>query len=157
MKNFFMALSTIMFFSCSESNTDKSTTGFYINAHISVLLKNSEGIDVLGNDKYPNSGIVAKYLINGAIVQNTSNGIDPDYPNNVMIVKQGDSHYIIVHLNLAASEEYPITYIHWNTSDVDTIKAQYKRTENSVVLEKAWLFKNNNWEELTSQEITIVK
>lgn len=147
-----------MCLSCSESNTDKSTTGFTLNARISVLLKNSEGIDILGNDKYPTSGIVAKYLINGAIVQNDNPAaINPDYPNNVKITKQGDSHFITVFLNLADSEEYPITYIHWNATDVDTIKAQYKRTENSILLEKAWLFKNNNWEELTSQEITIVK
>lgn len=137
MKKIFIALSTIMCLSCSENNNDKSTTGFAINANISVLLKNSEGIDILGNDKYPTNGIIAKYLIKGIIVQNDNPAaINPDYPNNVKITKQGDSHFITVFLNLAASEEYPITYIHWNATDVDTIKAQYKRTENSILLEK---------------------
>jgi hypothetical protein len=158
MKNLFIILATIMCISCTN-NGDNNTIhkqGTEIGRSIDITLKNSEGIDILGSDKYPVNGIVAKYLINGKIVQDINNGVVLDNPNNVKVINQGDSHFLIVFLNMADSEEYPITYIYWNATDVDTIKAQYIRTENATILEKAWLFKNNGWE-VAPPDMTIVK
>lgn len=151
-----------MFTSCSNnSDSNPGNQATNIDASILISLKNSESIDILGSPKYPISGIVANYLINGKIVQDDSNAVILDHPNNVWVINENGKHYLHIKLNLAASEEYPITYIHWNATETDTIKAQYRRGSgndgNYVILEKAWLFENNSWKELTSREITLVK
>ena len=160
MKTLLILLITIVCVSCSDNNTNTKQAASFSDKVI-VYLKNSSGENILGTDKFPTSGIVAKYLINGKIVQNVSNAAISDYPNNVHIINEGGLHCTMIYLNSSATEEYPITYIYWNATDIDTIKSQYKRSSgidgNNILLEKAWLFKNNNWEELTSQEITLIK
>lgn len=154
MKTLFILFIVIICISCSDNNTKQEDS---VLADVSIYLKNSSGVDVLGSDKYPTSSIYAQYLINGKIVQNVSNAVISDYPNNVHIIKEGNLHYATIFLNTSLTDEYPITYIHWNSTDVDTIKAQYKRNigidGNNVLLEKAWLFENNAWKELSLQRI----
>jgi hypothetical protein len=158
MKNLITLILIIMFTSCSnnsDNTLEKQATNIY--AHLDIFLKNSEGIDVLGSDKFPTNGIVANYLIDGKIVQDVSNAVISDYPNNIKNINERGIHCTRVFLNLAASEEYPITYIHWNATETDTIKAQYRRGNGNdgafVVLEKAWLFENNSWKEISIEGI----
>jgi hypothetical protein len=166
MKKFFIALSTIMCLSCSENITDKSTTGFTLFANIDIYLKSSTGENILGSDKYPENSIRVRYLVGGKDL-----GYGYDTPGAILDNPGGFFLGILsanetgkgmrVFLNSDSSEEYPITYIHWNSTETDTIKTKYRRTSNSVVLEKLWLNDVLVWQvEVEGQRgstITIVK
>ncbi len=80
-----------------------------------------------------------------------------DNPNNILFIDENQSKYVKVFLNYSKSEEFPLTYIHWNKTDTDTIKAKYKRTESSIILERLWIFKNNTWEEIRTTPLILIK
>lgn len=163
MKNIFILAIVILCISCN--NDAESQQADAIFAHINVHLKNSAGENILGTDKYPKNKINADYLINGKIIQNASNAIIPDNPNNVYFVTENNLNHFILFLNYSATEEYPITYLHWNGTETDTIKTKYRRESgndgNVVVLEKVWLNDVLVWEVekqgQTNSDITIVK
>ena len=148
-----------MCISCSDNDTTPKQ-GTVIGASMDVLLKNREGINIFDTDKYPENSISIRYLIGG---KEFGYGYDTpgavlDNPKGFFIVNFAEiGKGMSVFLNHDSSEEYPITYIYWNATDVDTIKTQYRRTENSIILEKAWLFKNGDWEVTAPPYITIVK
>ena len=143
----------------SCSNNEKPINGINIGTVIGISLENSQGEDLVGSEKYPAGKIYADYLINSKIILNTSNAYMPANPNNVYISIGSEKKPIrvLIYLNHAASEEYPITYIHWNDTDTDTIKAQYIRSGGSVVLSNCWILENGNWKEINQGELTIIK
>lgn len=151
-----------MCISCTNNgdNNTPQKQGTVIGASIDVFLKNSEDINIFDTDKYPENSISIRYLIGG---KEFSYGYDTpdailDNPKGFFIVNLSETGKgMSVFLNHDSSEKYPITYIYWNATDVDTIKAQYRRIENSIILEKAWLFKNGYWEVAVPPYITIVK
>lgn len=156
MKNLFFLFMVLFLNSCD--NDEKPIVGVNIHATIDLLLKDKNGNDLLGTANYPENKMYANYLINGKIVQNDNNGNISDNPSNISIHNQSGKHFAVINLNLSASEEYPITYIHWNEKDTDTIKAQYTRVENSILLNKCWIYKNSTWEEIkVPSGYTIVK
>ncbi|WPO77346.1 hypothetical protein [Flavobacterium sp. KACC 22761] len=165
MKNItFILLITIAFYSCDNETTPPKAT--YINTCINIDLKdNKSGENLLGTEKFPENIIYADYLIAGKKVLNISNAITSDYPNNVHVVNEFDRHYIKVFLNAIENEDFPITYLHWNKTETDTIKAKYDRENGkfgiSVTLEKVWINNVLVWEVTkqgqTNSDITIYK
>lgn len=152
-----------MLLSCSTNSSTSSDPiigGVIIGTSSVLLLKDKDGNNLIGTDKYPISGIYGEYLINGKIVKKIeySPGVIPDNPNIVQVKTENNKTYAQAFLNSATSEEFPITYIHWNSTDTDTIKAQIKRIPNGggMWLEKVWVFKNGDWEEQKA-EITFIK
>ena len=143
----------IMIISCSESKeTSNLPQSTVIVKSIDIDLKSSEDVNLLGSNEFPTNDISATYLVNGKIVQSLS---PHDYPNNVLFVNKNQR--VRVFLNDAPTEEFPITYIKWNKTETDTLKAHYKRTDNSIIIEKLWLFENNNWKEITAMPLIIRK
>lgn len=153
MKNTFLIPVIIMIISCSEpkepNNSPQSTV---IGKSINIELRSAEDINLLGSDEFPLSDISATYLVNGKIVQSNS---PHDYPNNVLFYNKNQG--VQLFLNDVPTEEFSITYIKWNKTDIDTIKSQYKRTGNSIVIDKLWIFENNNWKEINSMPLIIRK
>jgi hypothetical protein len=100
-------------------------------------------------------------LINGKITttKDFGSGTNPDNPNILQVRTENNDTYAKVSVNSAETEEFPITYIHWNATETDTIKAQIKRMPNGggIWVEKIWIFKNNAWVEQLSGEITFIK
>jgi len=70
-----------------------------------------------------------------------------DYPNAHFYYKDDiDSLYAIrIFLNSDETVTHPITYIKWDDTDMDTIKATYKRTDNTIVLDSIWYNNNLIW------------
>jgi hypothetical protein len=129
-----------------------------ISAFIDIQLKNHNGANLLGSGRYPIENIVAKYSSGNLNLKNNNTAILLDSPNNVLFVDENKTApYIRVFLNHEKAEEFPLTYIHWNKTEIDTIKTQYRRNEHSIVLNKAWIFKNNSWEEIKSKPLVIIK
>jgi len=165
MKNIFIITIVFLCISCNNDAESKQTA-FALFASVNVYLKNSDGANVLGTDKYPENNISIKYLIGGKELgygYNTSGAIldNPEGFYTGILSESETGKGMHVFLNHDSSEEYPITYIHWNSTETDTLKATYRRTSSSVVLEKLWLNDVLVWrvevEGQTSSSITIVK
>ncbi len=154
---YLLFIGIVFLVSCSKDKEpqpglDYESASTVIGKSINIELRSAEGINLIGSDEFPLSEISATYLINGKIVQSNS---PHDYPNNVLFFNNNE--VVKVYLNDSVTEEFPITYIKWNKTDNDTIKAQYKRTNNSITLDKLWILENNTWKELTSKPIIIIK
>ena len=138
MKNLIMLLSVMFLSSCNSDDEKKNE--FNYSTGFEMIVKNSEGIDLL-NPNSPNTlntnNIKLFYLKNGVSEEVYNPSLD--LPRNYMIYLQSDGIYRIrIFPNEIQSEEFPISYIKWNETDIDTIKCKLKYTENAVVLEKVW-------------------
>jgi len=152
MKNSFLIPLLIMIISCSDSKENNNLPQSIIVAKsISIELKNNEGSNLLGSNEYPISDIAATYLVNGKIVQSNS---PHDYPNNVLFYNKNQGTQIF--LNDSSSEEFPITYIKWNKTEIDTIKSHFNRANNSIIIDKLWIFENNNWKEINLKSMPLI-
>jgi hypothetical protein len=141
-----------MIISCSDSKENNNLPQSIIVAKsISIELKNNEGSNLLGSNEYPISDIAATYLVNGKIVQSNS---PHDYPNNVLFYNKNQGTQIF--LNDSSSEEFPITYIKWNKTEIDTIKSHFNRANNSIIIDKLWIFENNNWKEINLKSMPLI-
>lgn len=65
-------------------------------------------------------------------------------------------------MNDVPTELFPETYIKWNETDTDTIKASYGRGENFVICNKVWLNNRVVWDfnsppGISGRNITITK
>lgn len=166
--NLFIILITFLCISCN--NDAESKQADLIFANINVYLKNNVGENILDTDKYPENNISIRYLIGGkesTYGYNTPDAI-LDNPRGFflgILSEKETGKGMRIFLNSDSSEEYPITYIHWNSKETDTIKTKYRRGSgndgNFVVLEKVWLNDVLVWEVekqgQTDSYITIVK
>ncbi|SFC83297.1 hypothetical protein [Flavobacterium phragmitis] len=165
MKNiFFILLTTVVFYSCDSETTPKKATN--LQTYINVNLKDhNSGENLLGTENFPENIIRADYLIGGKIVFNNNYAFNSDYPNNLYIVNEFNKHYVKVFLNDDNTEAFPITYLHWNKTETDTIKVKYDRENGkfgiSVTLEKVWVNNVLVWEVAkqgqSGSDITIYK
>ncbi|MCV2487455.1 hypothetical protein OD917_21150 [Flavobacterium sp. SH_e] len=142
----------------SENNLRSKDQSAVLGTSLSIEIKNKIGENLLGTDKFPIAEIFVKYNRDDLqTTQTTKNTVLLDNPNNILFVDEKQSKYVKIFLNHSKSENFPMTYIHWNKTDIDTIKAKYKKNENSIVLEKLWIFKNNSWEEIKSKPLVLIK
>ena len=75
------------------------------------------------------------------MVYNTTGAI-LDNPRGFFVEKLSEKETgkgMRIFLNADSSEEYPITYLRWNETETDILKAKYRRSSGSVILEKLWL------------------
>lgn len=156
MKTILLLLITVMGIPYDYLNKNQDSV---IEAIIDIELKNHNGENLLGNKEYPIEKIIAKYSSDDTLKAKSDNNsnIILDNPNNIMFIDENKAQHIRVFLNHSASEKFPLTYIHWNKTESDTIKASYRRTQNTVILTKAWIFKNNSWKEIKTKPLTIIK
>lgn len=142
----------------SNSNFNTRDQDAVLGTSIDIELKDNKGSNLLGTEKFPIDQIIAKYQQNDSqLEKNNNSAILLDNPGNILFIDQDRSQYVRVFLNHSESDQFPLTYIHWNKIDIDTIKAKYKRTKNSVTIDKLWIFKNNSWEEIKSKPLMIIK
>ncbi|MDR6843611.1 hypothetical protein [Flavobacterium granuli] len=164
MKNIYILFLVILCISCNDNDDPEIIDGVVINENVDVYLKNSAGENILGTDKYPENSISIKYLIGGKEFGYgyNSTGAILDNPKGFFIEKLSEQETgkgMRIFLNADSSEDYPITYLRWNETETDILKAKYKRMGGSVLLEKLWL--NDvlvlGVEGQTTRYITIVK
>ncbi|KIA98808.1 MULTISPECIES: hypothetical protein [unclassified Flavobacterium] len=156
MKQLFILI-LVIFTSCNNDREAIMCTTF--SNSIKINLKNSSTENILDSDKYPINLIYADYLVNDKIIRAESNAI------NIYNTKDNNGTHLnfILGLNSSPDEEYPITYLHWNKTETDTLKAQYRRETgecNIIIVEKVWL--NGTLvldipQEQMNGEITIIK
>lgn len=120
-----------------------------IDTSISISVKNEDGLDLLDPQNpgaFQEEVIKIFYLTDGKVEEHYEP--NRDAPRGFSIYKESaiDRYAIQVYPNDDVSEEFPVTYIRWNTDDTDTIKCEYQRTENAVVCTKVWFNDEIKWE-----------
>lgn len=126
-----LLFSGLLLLSCSKNDTGKSAQS--IDVSLVINLKDSvNNENLIGTATYPEDNVIVTYLINGNIV-NLSQGELPRILNDELPKR------IAIFLNNNESEEYPITYVKWNDTDTDTIKAHFIRGDGFLYYDKVWI------------------
>lgn len=133
MKNLFYYSIIFVLFSCSKEEKKEEVSLFN---SILINLKDSQGNNLLNSPNYSSDNIKIFYVSNSVATE--FNQPNLDNPKAFRIINTGIDARIGISLNHNA-EEYPITYIQWNSTDTDTIKAHYNRGDNHVLLDKVWI------------------
>ncbi len=129
MKNLILFCTALFFLSCSKSDKEENQSSVHLDG-IEIAVRNAAGEDLLDPNTpnaYSADGIKLFYEINGEVVE----VYDPamDHPRNFIIynyINENESEYRIgIFLNYDRNEAQPITYIQWNETDRDTIKAKF--------------------------------
>lgn len=150
-----------LFSSCS-SNDDPSATN--LDTHVDIYLKNSENENLIDTPNFLSNNYKIYYLIDGVSTEIYNPNMDS--PRNFFINNETSPISMRLFLNYSENEEFPITYIKWNQTDIDTLKAQFDRgIENNVdyvICKKIWLNDEIVLDDatpngITGREITIVK
>ena len=161
MKNLILMMGIVFCCSCSNDDNPSSEN---LDAAVSIYLNDSEGKSLIDTPNFLSQNYRIYYLVNG--ISTEVNNSFADNPRGFFINDETSPISMFLGLNFAASEEFPITYIKWNDTDTDTLKAQFDRgTENNdnyVLCKKLWLNDELVWDVttpdgITGREITIVK
>lgn len=146
MKKLSIMLISIAFITMSCSNNTEPLNSTVLNTSVNIYLKNKLNENILASQNYSESSINIQYLVGGKVVGYTynSNGAIFDNPRGFFLgILSGNEtgKGMRVFLNNDISEEYPITYIHWNSTETDTLKVHYIRKNNGnyVSWDKIWL------------------
>lgn len=125
--------------SCNKTE-DVTQNQSIIDASIRLSLVNAENEDLLNpliENHYDTADIKIYYLMNGQVEYAYNSQYN--YPKNFRIFHYESGYSIAVFLNTIETDEKPVTYIHWNETDIDTVEVEYKRSPNSLIIDKIWL------------------
>ena len=145
MKNLIYIIAAIFVIGCSDDDEYMvcCNTGTHMDG-IEIAVKNENGADLLdpnNPEAYQENNIKLFYKVDGEIVEVYDSTLDS--PRNINIYKHENEYRIGINLNYDRNEDQPITYIQWNETDRDTIKAQFHYTgpedsNYSFTIENLW-------------------
>lgn len=145
MKNLiYHLLITITMLSCSSEDNNNGESSYALSNNLDFKVKSDDGTDLLNpnnSNAYLEENIKIYYVKeNGDIEEIYYSNLD--LPRNFDIVSPADSgeeeeYYMRVFLNSYMLEN-ATTYIEWNETDTDTIKANYNSGNGYMLLSKAW-------------------
>lgn len=131
MKNLIFTIITIASLLSCSNNEAKEDEHFNLDLSINLLVKNSEGVDLL-NPNIPNTyntnNLSTYYILKGVTKQCDYTLIAPE---NGFTTKYDMR---IFPYNYALNDV--ITYIKWNNTDIDTLKTNYEAGKNFVICTK---------------------
>ncbi len=149
MKNLMLLITSLLLFSACKKKANNVSKVFDVSVDFSVVNSNNEDLlNPENTDAFNQSQIGIYYDMDGEpVYYHNTNNYMADHPNAHFFYKEDtDSLYTIrIFLNSDKSVAYPITYIKWNETDMDTIKATYMRTENIMRLDSIWYNNNPIW------------
>ena len=142
MKNLtLIILTSILIISCN-SDDDNEDNFYALETGIDFLVSNQNGDDLLNPNTfnaYSSENIKIFYLKDGVVEEIYNSNLD--LPRNFKIVAPEDSgiekYYMSIFLNNFVSDN-AITYVEWNETDTDTIRANFNNGDNYSILSKAW-------------------
>ncbi len=143
MKNLiFLLLATTLIVSCSSDDNNNDDNYYNLQTGIDFLVSNQNGDDLLNpntTNAYSAESIKIFYLKDGIVEEIYNSNLA--LPRNFKIVSPEDSgeetYFMRIFLNNFVSEN-AITYIEWNETDTDTIRANFNNGDNYSILSKAW-------------------
>ncbi len=125
MKNLIFVAIVLFSFSCSSDDCGCTV----ISNKLDVAIVDVEGNNLLGSAEYKVGDIQVKYS-----TPNSASLVDGESP---LFIEEGNVRMRIF-LNSNPDDETPTTYVLWNNSDVDTIRATFNRTGNSTIVNQIW-------------------
>lgn len=143
MKLIIYILTLLLSTSCGSDENDQ----VIVDTDINVSIKNSDGVDLLDSanpHSYREDSIKLFYIKNGEEVEVFD--ADMDYPKGFFIYKHENEYRMRIFPNIDKSEEFPLTYIKWNETTIDTIKCIIERKSNSQICKKVWFNNESVWE-----------
>ena len=144
MKNLiFLLLISILILSCSsDEDGSNGRSAYHIARNVEFGVSSPTGIDLLNPanaNAYLEESIKIYYLQNGEVKEVYNSNADT--PRNFSIVSPEDSgdekYFIGIGLNNLVNEN-AITYIEWNETDTDTLRANFRTGKGYVILSKTW-------------------
>ena len=155
-------LTSILIISCNSSDDHNNENSYYnLSTGIDFLVTNQNGDDLLNPNTlnaYSSENIKIFYLKDG-VVEETYNP-NFDFPRNFAIVSPEDSgaetYFMRIFLNNSVSDN-AITYIEWNETDTDTIRANFNNGDNYSMVTKAWYNEELVFDESIYTLFTIIK
>lgn len=150
-------LNIIAIFLASCSDENNKSGGVNIDVDVNIYLENSMGENLIDTDNYQSANFKI-YFYNNSVKEYLN-------PPNFFIINENNIVAMRLFLNDNKNEENPVTYIKWNETDTDTLKAHFNRSRGNnenVICDKVWLNDKLVWDiSMTSgvlgREITIVK
>ena len=151
MKTLIILLTGFTLFSCNKSEETEHQYNLDTGLEFSVF--NSLNEDLLDPDTSGHlveSDIKLFYVINGK----TKEVFNPrlDSPRNFHIYRHINEYRIGISLNDTETSIKPVTYIKWNSTDIDTIEVTYIRTYNAIMKNKVWFNGHLIWDRSLNQE-----
>lgn len=141
----------MMALSCESENP---TNAAVMDTGVEIAIYDTSGTDLL-NPNNPNAfqaeEIKLFYKIDGERVEVFNPMMD--YPRNFFIFQHENEYRIRIFLNINRNASRPVTYIQWNETDTDTLKAEFRYPNSSVISEKVWF----NGEPVITDYFEIVK
>jgi len=143
MKNLiFLLLISILILSCSSDEDNNNNSAYALVTGVDFGVSSPTGIDLLNPanaNAYLEESIKIYYLQNGEVKEVYNS--NADNPRNFRIVSpenSGDEKYfMLLFLNNLESEN-AITYIEWNETDTDTLRANFRTGKGYTILSKTW-------------------
>jgi len=133
----------IIMVSCNSDDENNNTPSYYnLNAGVEFKVSSPSGVDLLNPNNanaYLAENIKIYYLRNGEVEEIYNPNMTA--PRNFTIVTPEDSgedfYVMTIGLNSSGLENV-ITYIEWNDTDTDTIRANFRSGNNYLLITKAW-------------------
>lgn len=125
----------ILFTNC----TKESPVGEVFSVGVDIFIENENGENLLSKNTpnhYDENLMRVSYVINGNSF--IAYDGDLDCPSMICVTEELGETWVGILTNYTDTEDYPLTYIHWNESDTDTLKCHYIRNEHGTVCDEVW-------------------
>jgi len=159
MKNLLFLVLSLMIVSC-DKDEDSGPAGTNIDLGLRIYLQNNEGIDLLDTPNYMSDNFKLFYIVDGQ-PQYAFNGY-LDNPRHFAIFQDTISKSMLLGLSDHIVDEYSETFIKWNETETDTLRAQIYQGGGYIGCKKLWLNEELVWDSTTAnlaihRTITIIK
>lgn len=118
--------------------TDQSCCEIY-DTGIRIFVENSAGQNLLDNSVsgHINTDLLQlSYIIDGKARSVYEGNLD--CPTKICLIEDQEMKYLSLFPNDTEKEAFPLTILHWNDTDADTLKCSFERTRNSVICKEVW-------------------
>lgn len=140
MKKLAMIIMIFVAISCSENNDDNPEIATVNALGIEISITDGNGNDLLDPNN-PNAfleeNIRLYYKVNGQVEEVYDSHLT--HPRHFLVFQHESEYRIRVFLNEKENATQTITYIKWNATDTDTIKAELRRWgASNVAVDEVW-------------------
>jgi hypothetical protein len=112
---------------------------FNYDTGIQIFVENKSGQNLLDKNTpgyFDTDAIFLSYILDGKAKRISEGHLD--CPNKVCVIAEQGMKYLLLYPNESENEAFPLTILHWNETDADTIRCSFIRSENSISCSHVW-------------------
>jgi hypothetical protein len=134
MKSIILILTLFFIMGCSKNNTLED-----YDISIELLVFDAQGNDLLDSN-FEGFVDVSKVKIYFEIDNKKILQFHENLDCQTNFCKRSDQgiNFVFFVPNDSSTEEFPVTYIHWTETDIDTVTCQFERGDGFVLCQKVW-------------------